>query len=88
MTKKAESLKDFMHESAPIKAESAVQKVEKDEEDIVAFGKNKSKKMISAYVSIDRHEQFSAINKARGISNNAQLNLMISDYVLRNKNLI
>lgn len=48
-------------------------------------GKNK---MISAKVNDAMYNQFSAINHARGASNNSILNMLISDYVAKHKSIL
>lgn len=42
-------------------------------------------RMISASVNIENYEEFTRINKAKGMSNNSALNMLIADYVSKNK---
>ena len=52
------------------------------------WGNADENKAISAWVNKKSYEKFTRINKARGLSNNKTLNLLISDYVLKNEDLI
>lgn len=52
------------------------------------WGNAEKNKAISAWVNKESYEKFTQINKARGMSNNMTLNLLIQDYVLRNEEII
>lgn len=45
----------------------------------------KKNKMISASVNIENYEAFTRINKAKGMSNNSALNMLIADYISNNQ---
>ena len=81
MPRKFSSIKEKQAaETAPAKTAVSSMKEDKDMK-TVAFKKNEKKKMISAYVDIEQYEMFQQINKKRGISSNAALNMYIADYV-------
>lgn len=46
---------------------------------------DKQNKMISASVNVENYEEFTKINKAKGMSNNSALNMLIADYVNNNR---
>ena len=41
--------------------------------------------MISASVNAENYDNFTKINKARGMSNNSALNMLIADYINKNQ---
>lgn len=45
-------------------------------------------KQISAKVNMKMYNEFTAINKIQGLSNNSALNMLISKYVRENRNLL
>lgn len=45
----------------------------------------KKNKMISASVNVENYLEFTRINKAKGMSNNSALNMLIADYIANNK---
>lgn len=45
----------------------------------------KKNKMISASVNVENYAEFTRINKAKGMSNNSALNMLIADYVNNNQ---
>lgn len=49
---------------------------------------NTAKKMMSLQVSSDIHEKFSRINKAKGLSNSAVLQMYMAQYVAENKDFL
>ena len=63
-------------ESLPVAEKSAVKKIAK---------KEKENKMISASVNAENYAAFTRINKAKGMSNNSALNMLIAEYVERHK---
>ena len=58
----------------PQQEKSAVKKIAK---------KEKENKMISASVNAENYAAFTRINKAKGMSNNSCLNMLIADYVAK-----
>ena len=44
--------------------------------------------IVSVYVNRERYAMFTEIIKLRGISNNKQLNVLISDYILEHRKLL
>ena len=50
----------------------------------IAKNKVPKNKMISASVNAENYDNFTKINKARGMSNNSALNLLIADYINKN----
>lgn len=47
--------------------------------------KDGQNKMISASVNAGNYAEFTRINKAKGMSNNSALNMLIADYVRNNQ---
>lgn len=62
-------------EALPLEEKSAVKKIAKNE---------KQNKMISASVNAENYAAFTRINKAKGMSNNSALNMLIAEYVSKN----
>ena len=52
------------------------------------WGNAEKNKAISAWVDRERYDEFTKINKARGLSNNKAINILIADYVLEYKHLV
>lgn len=61
-------------EALPVAEKSAVKKIAK---------KEKENKMISASVNAENYAAFTRINKAKGMSNNSCLNMLIADYIAK-----
>ena len=51
----------------------------------IAKNKVPKNKMISASVTAENYANFTKINKARGMSNNSALNMLIADYINKNQ---
>ncbi len=51
----------------------------------IAKNKVPKNKMISASVNAENYDNFTKINKARGMSNNSALNMLIADYINKNQ---
>ena len=51
----------------------------------IAKNKVQKNKMISASVNAENYNNFTKINKARGMSNNSALNMLIADYINKNQ---
>ena len=49
------------------------------------IAKASKNKMISASVNIENYEEFTKINKSKGMSNNSALNMLIADYINQNR---
>ena len=60
----------------PQEEKSAVKKIAK---------KEKENKIISASVNAENYAAFTRINKAKGMSNNSALNMLIAEYVEKHK---
>ena len=52
------------------------------------WGNAEENKAISGWVNREQYDKFTRINKARGLSNNKRLNLLISDYVIQYEHLL
>ena len=47
-----------------------------------------TRKILPTYIPVSMYEQFEAINKAYGISNNAAINMLIRDYITSKKSVL
>lgn len=84
-----------------VKAKEAIQEAKKDniKEKIenekkeatvkkIAHNSTQKDKQISAKVNETVYDQFTAINKRQGLSNNSALNMLINKYVRENKGIL
>lgn len=55
---------------------------------VITTAKSGKDKQISAKVNTETYAAFSKINEAQGMSNNSVLNMLISQYVRANKDII
>lgn len=83
------SLKEKMSLKEKLQAEEKAEPKEKNRTIVSNIaGTNNKNKLISAKVNEEVYSKFKKINKARGMSNNSTLNMLISAYVDENKHLI